>query len=106
MENNSINQTLEKLTKIAGNAALQVNGVGSLVNAPINFNMITREYSKGVSMAAVNNELIFDLYINIRIGGNIPEIAFKVQEHVKKTIEKVCNKQVSKVNIHVQGIDF
>ena len=46
MDNNSINTTLEKLTKIAGAAALQVKGVGSLVNAPININMITREYSK------------------------------------------------------------
>ncbi|MPN49173.1 hypothetical protein SDC9_196788 [bioreactor metagenome] len=44
--------------------------------------------------------------IIIDYGISIPDIAFKVQENVKNTVETMTGLKVSQVNIHVQGINF
>ena len=42
----------------------------------------------------------------IDYGVSIPDIAFKIQENVKNTVETMTGLKVSQVNIHAQGISF
>ena len=50
--------------------------------------------------------LTLDLYITVRYGYRIPDVALRVQEAVKSGIEDVTNTPVDGVNIFVQAIDF
>lgn len=50
--------------------------------------------------------LTLDLYITVRYGYRIPDIALRVQEAVKTGIETVTDTPVDGVNIFVQAIDF
>ena len=44
--------------------------------------------------------------VMIDFGISIPDIALKIQENVKNTVETMTGLKVSQVNIHIQGISF
>lgn len=96
----------ERIGLIAKEAVFSISGVSSLCNNAVNFNLRFKEIEKGIYLLQNNNELVFDVYINVVFGSKIPQIAFSVQESIKKSIENNTSFKVDRVNIHVQGIDF
>lgn len=50
------------------------------------------------------NETIVDVYLNLRLGARIPDVAGEVQHSVKVAVQSMTGKPVTKVNIHVAGI--
>src|SRR5690606_9550757 len=65
-----------------------------------------KNLSKGVKVEIGEKEAAIDLYIIVEYGVRVPEVAWKIQENVKKTVETMTGLDVVEVNIHVQGIDF
>ncbi len=61
---------------------------------------------KGIRINQTEEGLDLDLYITVAYGGKIPEIAWNIQEQVKKDVEGTLEQPVRKVNIHVQGVRF
>jgi uncharacterized alkaline shock family protein YloU len=61
---------------------------------------------KGIRINQTEEGLMLDLYITVEYGVKIPEIAWNIQERVKKDVESVIDQPVKKVNIHVQGVHF
>ena len=51
-------------------------------------------------------EAAVDLFMNVEYGVQIPEVAWNVQENVKKSIETMTGLTVVEVNIYIQGIEF
>ena len=47
-----------------------------------------------------------DLSIIVDYGVRIPEVAWKIQENVKRAVESMTGLQVVEVNVHVQGVHF
>ena len=94
---------------IAGVAATEVEGVadmsagfaGSIVEA-----LGRKNPSKGVKVKVEGTEAELDMYIIVKYGYRIPEVAWNVQEKVKETVESLASVFVTAVNIHVQGVDF
>ena len=65
-----------------------------------------RNLSKGVKVVTEEDETTIDLYVVVRYGYRIPDLAWEIQENVKSTVEALTSISVSAVNIHVQGVDF
>ncbi|MGJ8730200.1 Asp23/Gls24 family envelope stress response protein [Listeria aquatica] len=61
-------------------------------------------YTKGVIVRKEENGLHIDMYIIVRFGTKISEVAHNVQERVKYTLEKTLGLTVESVNIFVQGV--
>lgn len=104
MENNNLGQVKisnDVIVTIAGLAALEVENVETITT-------ITDKLLKnnGVKIQIEEDEITLDIYINIEFGESIPDIAFKVQENVKNTVETMTGLEVAVVNVHVQGITF
>ena len=104
MENNNFGQVKISnvvIATIAGLAAIEVEGVETT-------STFTDKLLKnnGVKIQIEEDEVILDVMIIIDYGISIPDIAFKVQENVKNTVETMTGLKVSQVNIHVQGINF
>ena len=101
--------TDESVAVIAGVAAMEVDGMaelssgiaGNIMEALGNANP-----TKGVKVQVTGQEAEIDLYIVVKYGYRIPEVAWNVQEKVKSTVETLTSVFVTAVNIHVQGIDF
>lgn len=118
MENGKIETTSDKgsikiadevVGIIAGLAATEVEGVagmsGGIVGGIAEI-LGRKNLSKGVKVEVGEKEAAVDLYIIVNYGVRIPEVAWNVQENVKKAIENMTGLSVVEVNIHVQGVNF
>lgn len=94
---------------IAGLAATEIKGVAGMsggFTGGISEIMGKKNLSKGVKVEIKDNIAIIDLYIIVEYGTKIPDVAWEIQENVKKTIETMIGIMVHEVNIHVQGVNF
>ena len=86
------------LTVIANIAASEVEGVSKLLGKKV--------YSKGVELEFVGEELLIDVYCNLKSGYSIAKTARKIQENVKNSIFNMTEINTKTVNVNVLGIDF
>lgn len=95
----------EVIATIAGLAAAEISGVSSMSGGIVE-RLGIKSPTKGVRVEVGEKEAAIDLYMVIDYGVQIPEVAWKVQENVKKSIETMTGLSVVQVNIYIQGIDF
>ena len=86
------------LTVIAYIAASEVEGVSKLLGKKV--------YSKGVELEFVGEELLIDVYCNLKSGYSIAKTARKIQENVKNSIFNMTEINTKTVNVNIIGIDF
>lgn len=99
----------DAVAAIAGMAACEVEGVagmssgltGGIAEALGKVNL-----SKGVKAVTRNGITTVDIYVIVKYGFRIPDVAYDIQEHVRDSIESQAGVMVDTVNIHVQGVDF
>jgi len=65
-----------------------------------------KKYSKGVKIDLDGKKVTIDLYVNVKYGVRIPDIAWAAQNAVKDSVENMTGLEVANVNINVQGISF
>ncbi|HZJ58388.1 MAG TPA: Asp23/Gls24 family envelope stress response protein [Clostridia bacterium] len=95
----------EVVATIAGLAALEVKGVSSM-SAGIVEKFGKKSPTRGVKVEVGEREAAVDLFMVVDYGVQIPEVAWNVQENVKKSIETMTGLSVVEVNIYIQGIEF
>lgn len=97
------------IATIAGLAAIEVEGVagmsGGLVGGIAEI-LGMKSLSKGVKLEITEKGGFVDLSIIATYGTKIPEIAWEIQEKVKRSIETMTGLNVLEVNIHIQGVSF
>lgn len=95
---------------IAGIAAAEVEGVSGMTLGLVDgINQIlgnNKKYSKGVKIELDGNSVVIDLYVIVRYGVRIPDVAFSIQNAVKSQVETMTGLNVQSVNINVQGVTF
>ena len=99
----------EVVSMMAGIAALEIPGIAGMsggIAGGIAELLGRKNLSKGVKVEVGEKEARVDLYIIIKYGERIPDVAIAVQENVKKQIETMTGLSVIEVNVHVQGMDF
>jgi len=104
-----VNIADEVVTIIAGLAATEVEGVGSMAGNITN-ELVSRlgkkNLSKGVRVEVADNRVTVDVAINIEFGYAIPEISEKVQERIKSAIETMTGLEVNAVNVRIVSVDM
>lgn len=95
---------------IAGLAASEVEGIAGMTLGFVDgINQIlgsSKKYSKGVKIELDGKKVTIDLYVNVKYGVRIPDIAWAAQNAVKSAVENMTGLDVIAVNINVQGITF
>lgn len=93
---------------IAGLATSEVEGIAGMslgfvdgINQILGTN---KKYSKGVKVTLDGKKVIVDLFVNVKYGVRIPDVAWSAQNSVKKSVETMTGLEVAAVNINVQGI--
>jgi uncharacterized alkaline shock family protein YloU len=96
------------VTVIASIAATEVKGVagmsGGITNEIVE-KFGVKSTGKGIKVQVGETEASIDLYLIIDYGFRIPDVAWEVQQNVKKAVETMTGLKVVEVNIHVQGIN-
>lgn len=94
---------------IAGLAATEVEGIAGMSGGIVSgvTEMLGRKnFAKGVKVEVGEKEAAVDLYIVVKYGVRIPDVALAAQENVKQAIETMTGLSVVEVNVHVQGVAF
>lgn len=86
--------------EINGIAGLSGDGVGTLKK------VFDKNYHKGVIIEFVENSVYVDVYVNVLFGYSVKDVAFRVQENVKSSIESMTEFKVDAINVHVCGVVF
>ena len=105
----AIKITDEVVAIIAGIAATEVPGVAGMsggIAGGIAEALGRKNLSKGVKVEAGEKEAAIDLFIIVEYGFRIPEVAWSIQEKVKKAVEEMTGLNVIEVNIHIQGVNM
>ena len=94
------------LLSIINLATKEINGVDSLTNAYIPlYKKIVKPKSEGVAIKFDSNgALNVDVYIKVSIGYKVPEIAYRVQENIKNSLNSMVGLKPGKINVHVYGV--
>ena len=95
------------VASIATSAALEVEGVSGLLSANMTDFMGGKKMTaRGVRVEMDDEGIVVNLFIMIRYGSAITEVASKVQKAVYAATEGMTGFHVSTVNVHVGGISF
>ncbi len=89
------------LAAVSAGAAAEVDGISGMMNL-----VAKKSGAKGVRVTVEENSAIIDLYVMMRYGYAIPEVAEKIQNAVASAVEAMTGFTVKAVNVHVGGISF
>lgn len=98
----------EVVAVIAGLAAMEVEGVASMVGdatRELISKIGKKSLSKGVRVDILEGVVTVALALNIKYGYNLMSISTKVQEKVKVAVENMTGLTVADVNVRVAGVE-
>lgn len=61
---------------------------------------------KGLRTEQVGDTINVDVYIDVTFGSSCAEVAFRVQENIKRSVEAMTNYKVGVVNVNIMGVTF
>ena len=64
-----------------------------------------KNLAKGIKADINENNAKIDVNIIVEYGSRIPDVAFEIQNRVKKAVESMTGLKVEEVNVHVQGVN-
>jgi uncharacterized alkaline shock family protein YloU len=95
------------VASIATSACLEVEGVGGLMNANVSDYVTGKKMTaKGIRVEMDGDAIMVYVFITVRYGCTIGEVAKKAQNAVYQALESTTGYPVSAVNVHVGGISF
>ena len=67
--------------------------------------MERKNLAKGIKVDIEEEKVKIDVNIIVEYGSRIPDVAFEIQNRVKKSVEGMTGLKVEEVNVHVQGVN-
>lgn len=106
--NDGIKIANDVVAVIAGVAVSEVPGVASMsggfAGGISEVLSGKKSLSKGIKVDTDEKEVKIDVNIIVEYGTRIPDVAFEIQNRVKKSVENMTGLKVAEVNVHVQGV--
>lgn len=98
----------EVLEKMAELAAKEVSGVAGLSKKSVDIRdaVKTGNAFKGVKVENINGAIAINLYICVKEGAHVRDVAEAVQRNVKDKIQTMTGTAVTKVNVTVADIEI
>lgn len=113
MDNVNLRVSEEVVSAIAYRTILGIPGVfdinGNIIDELTNMlgSKVKNKRTRGIRVEFDENQMILlDTYLTVEYGVKIPDIAWDIQDKVKKALEENTGMKVKAVNVHIQGINF
>ena len=108
-DENQIQIADDVVAVIAGVAVSEVPGVygmaGGFAGGISEVFSGKKNLAKGIKVEVGEKETKIDVNIIVEYGARIPDVAFEIQNRVKKAVETMTGLKVVEVNVHVQGVN-
>ena len=107
-DNSTVEISNDVVSVIAGVAISEVPGVygmaGGFAAGLTGAFTGKKNLGKGIKVDVGEKSTKIDVNIIVEYGARIPDIAFEIQNRVKKSVENMTGLKVAEVNVHVQGV--
>jgi uncharacterized alkaline shock family protein YloU len=95
------------LITIARLSALSVPGVSRMAQVTGGVNrLFKRGIHEGVRIEVADNVVYADLYLVLKKDFNLREVSRNVQTQVARALQEMVGMDVSKIDIHIEDIDY
>lgn len=90
-------------------ATQEINGIASISRNSVSAikSALSKHINRGIIVDFENNtSVIIDVFVNVKFGYSVKDVAFRVQENIKSSVESMTEFKVTAVNVHVVGVTF
>ena len=88
-----VNYGHKVVVSIISLAVMEISGVAGL-------------RGKGIRTESIGDTLNIDVYVDVMIGFSCAEVAYRVQENVKRSVESMTKLKTGTINVNVLGVSF
>lgn len=108
-EEGSLSYKRNVVMSIVKLATQEISGIASLSNNGFSVlkRMFNSKYQRGVIIDfGEDDDVYVDVYVNVVFGYSVKDVAFRVQENIKSSIESMTDFKVASINVNVTGVVF
>lgn len=89
-------------------ATQEINGIASISRKSVSVirSAFSKNINRGIIVDFENNNAKIDVFVNVKFGYSVKDVAFRVQENIKSSVESMTEYKVESVNVHVVGVNF
>lgn len=106
--NDTVKISDEAVATYAGIAVADIQGVysmaGGFADGISSVFTKKKDYAKGIKVDVGEKDAKIDVNIIVNYGARIPDVAFEIQNSVKKIVEDMTGLKVLEVNVNVAGV--
>ena len=90
-------------------ATQEISGIASISRKSVS--IFKSAFSKNINRGIIvnfddNSNAKIDVFVNVKFGCSVKDVAFRVQENIKSSVESMTEYKVESVNVHVVGVNF
>ena len=60
----------------------------------------------GISLYIEKDGIYVDVSVVVKYGYNVPELAYRIQQSVKQSVENMTRYKVAQVDVHIRDVEF
>jgi uncharacterized alkaline shock family protein YloU len=91
--------------KVVYNAGI-VHNIVALAIGEVEGAVLVQGKKNGISLYLEKDGIYADVSVGVKYGYNVPELAYRIQQSVKQSVENMTKYKVAEVNVHVRDVDF
>ena len=91
--------------KVVYNAGI-VHNIVALAIAEVEGAVLVQGKKNGISLYLEKDGIYADVSVGVKFGYNVPELAYRIQQSVKQSVENMTKYKVAEVDVHVRDVDF
>ena len=105
MSNIKVTSNDKQNGKIVYNAGI-VQNIVALAVAEVEGTMPAQGKKNGISLFLEKDGIYADVSVIVKYGYNVPELAYRIQQSVKQSVENMTHYKVAEVDVHIQDVVF
>jgi len=108
-EKDNVTYKKKVIFSIVSLATQEINGIASISRnyVPIIKSVLNKNINKGIIIEFdKNNKVNISVFVNVKFGYSVRDVAFRVQENIKQSVESMTEDKVGQINVNVVGVTF
>ena len=105
MSNIKLTSNNQQSGKIVYNAGI-VQNIVALAVAEVEGTVPMQGKKNGISLYLEKDGIYADVSVVVKYGYNVPELAYRIQQSVKQSVENMTHFKVAQVDVHVLDVVF
>jgi uncharacterized alkaline shock family protein YloU len=105
MSNFKLTSNDKQKGKIVYNAGI-VQNIVELAVAEVEGTVPAQGKKSGISLFLEKDGIYVDVSVVVKYGYNVPELAYRIQQTVKQSVENMTHFKVAQVDVHIKDVLF